>query len=87
MPSRYKHKKFSKLLIGYPCDKTHKVIDYPVKFLGKNHRMLFHDPISALAIGFLLDGQKGSLSALTHLFLDEVYSRNKILRKVIDYLL
>ena len=87
MPSCYKHEKFSKLLVGYSCKRTHKLLDYPVRFLGKKHRKLFHDPISALVIGFLSDGLNGSLSALSHIILDEAYSKNKILKKLIDYLL
>jgi hypothetical protein len=87
MPSRYKHKKFSKLLVGYSCERTHKLIDYPVRFFGKKHRILFHDPTSALIIGFLSDGLKGSISALSHITLDEAYSKNKLLKQLIDYLL
>jgi hypothetical protein len=86
MPSRYKHKKFSKLLIGYSCERTHKIIDYPVRFFGKKHRILFHDPASALIVGFLSDGLQGSISALTHILLDEC-SKNKILKQLIEYLL
>jgi hypothetical protein len=87
VPSRYTHRKISKILTGKSCESTHNLIDYPVRFLGKKHRILFHDPISALAIGFLSDGLKGSISALAHLALDEAYSKNKLLRQLIDYLL
>jgi hypothetical protein len=87
MPSRYKHKKLSKILVGYSCERTHKIIDYPVRFLGKKHRIFFHDPTSALIIGFLSDGLNGSISALAHIALDEAYSKNKLFKQFIDYLL
>jgi hypothetical protein len=63
------------------------LLDYPAIFLGKNHRVLFHDLASALIIGFLSGGLKGSVSAISHIILDEAYSKNKILKKLIDYLL
>jgi hypothetical protein len=87
MPSRYKHKKISKILTSYSCERTHKLIDYPARFLGKKHRILLHDPISALIVGFLSDGLKGSISALSHIALDETYSKNKLFKQLIDYLL
>jgi hypothetical protein len=86
MPSRRKHEKLSKLLTGYSCEKTHMLLDYPAIFLGKNHRVLFHDLASASIIGFLSDGLNGMISAISHIILDEAYSKNKILKKLINYL-
>lgn len=85
MPSRYYHEKLSKILTGKKCERTHLLIDYPSRFLGKNHRILFHD-VSALVIGFLSDGTEGGISALSHIALDKVYSKSKIMRKMIKYL-
>jgi len=70
MPERIVHKKISKLLLGSSCERTHKAIDYPVKYLGKKHRILFHDPISAMVIGFLFDGYEGAASGLLHIVAD-----------------
>ena len=87
MPDGYIHRKISKILLGESCRKTNKAIDYPVKILGKNHRILFHDPLSALAIGFILDGYSGAFSALLHLAADEYFSKNKNVGRLIEYLL
>ena len=75
MPSRYLHKQISKILVEEECDTTHKAIDYPVKFLRRRHRILFHDPASAAAIGFLADGYKGVYAGLSHIILDYCCSK------------
>lgn len=87
MPSGYLHRKISKALLGKSCRKTNRAIDYPSKFLGRGHRVLFHDPLSAMAIGFILEDYSGALSGLLHLATDECFSRYKIAGKVIEYLL
>lgn len=70
MPSRYIHKEISKILTEKGCDRTHKAIDYPVRFLRRKHRIFFHDPISASLIGFLSDGYEGVYAGLSHIALD-----------------
>ncbi|MHA1744064.1 MAG: hypothetical protein ACTSV6_07420 [Candidatus Heimdallarchaeota archaeon] len=70
MPDRYIHNKTTELLVGNKCDKTHKIIDYPVKYFGRKHRFLFHDPISASIIGILTNGYKGVCAGLSHIVLD-----------------
>ncbi|MEM7826517.1 MAG: hypothetical protein QW451_02730, partial [Candidatus Aenigmatarchaeota archaeon] len=64
-----------------------KFIDYPVKMLGRNHRILFHDPISALSIGFGCDGLEGVVSAYLHLVVDYYCSKYPVIKKIIEYLL
>ena len=59
MPSRRVHKKLSRIISGDDCERTHELIDYPYRFLGRKHRILFHDPISASVIGYISDGYKG----------------------------
>ncbi|MEM5766425.1 MAG: hypothetical protein QW423_02220 [Candidatus Aenigmatarchaeota archaeon] len=87
MPSRYIHKKISKILTGKSCEKTNRTIDYPVKILGKKHRILFHDPISAFLIGLVCDGKEGAVSALIHIATDNYCSKYPKIKKVLDYLL
>ncbi len=70
MPSREIHKFISKMIIGYECDKTHATIDWPIKYLKRNHRILFHDPISAFIIGYLCDGPEGAFSGVVHIATD-----------------
>ena len=66
--NRREHEKFSKEIIGCKCSNTHKWIDYPVKFMGRKHRKLFHDPITATIIGCIVD--KNCLCGITHLLAD-----------------
>ena len=87
MPDRATHKKFSKLLLGDDCNATHAAIDYPFRFLGRKHRVLFHDPLSAVLIGYFMDDYKGVASAVLHLAADEYLKprRAKPLMKVLNY--
>ena len=80
MPSRYLHKKISKILTEKECERTHGRIDYPVKFLGRGHRILFHDPLSALIIGFLTEGEGGVYAGLSHVALDYCCTKAPILK-------
>jgi len=87
MPDHRVHKKISKLLLEKDCELTHSVIDYPVRFLGENHRILFHDPLSASVIGFISDGYVGVFAGLLHLATDKYFPKSQIVRRLIDYLL
>jgi len=87
MPSNHTHKKISKLLLGKNCRLTHEIIDYPVRFLGEKHRVLFHDPVSAAVIGYVTNGPEGVYSGLLHLAADRICSKYKIVEKLIEYLL
>jgi hypothetical protein len=62
-------------------------MDYPARFLGKKHRILFHDPLSALVIGFVSEGYAGALSGLLHLATDKYCSKYKTVEKLTEYLL
>lgn len=71
MPERYTHKKLSELILGDPCEETHAAIDEPVKEMGRAHRKLYHDPVSAGLIGFFENGYKGAISAAMHIMTDK----------------
>jgi len=72
MPSRDSHKKISRYVTGDSCDLTHAIIDYPVRYLGRKHQILFHDPLSAFLIGFFADGYNGAISGLLHIGADYI---------------
>jgi hypothetical protein len=84
LPDLQTHKKISELLIGNACEQTNRTIDYPVRFLGREHRILFHDPLSAALIGMMTGGRDGVYSALIHLAVDK-YCGNQIMRKFLEY--
>jgi hypothetical protein len=77
VPSRKVHERISKILVGSSCEHVHYLLDFPYKFLGKKHRILFHDPISAILIGYLIEGYKGVISALAHIATDYFSSEIK----------
>lgn len=72
MPSRDSHKKISRYVTGESCNLTHAIIDYPVRYLGRKHQVLFHDPLSALLIGLFADGYSGAISGLLHIGADYI---------------
>ena len=74
MPSREVHRLISRIITGYDCDKTHAAIDWPYKYLGRKHRILFHDPVSAAIIGYLNDGEEGAISGIAHVVADYLIS-------------
>jgi len=84
MPDRYIHKKLSELILGDPCEKTHTAIDAPVKEMGRGHRELYHDPISAGLVGLFEDGCKGAISAAVHIITDK-YANNYVSKEVLRF--
>jgi len=87
MPSRGLHRKLSKFLLGDDCNATHAAIDYPFRFIGRGHRRLFHDPLSAAIIGYVMDSYKGVASAELHLMADKYLNPRyaKIAEKALSY--
>jgi len=82
MPDREIHRYISTLFTGKSHDEIHKVLDGPVKFLGRKHRVLFHNPTEAAMIGYRLAGVEGALVALMHVTVDQVCSRDKKLERM-----
>jgi hypothetical protein len=87
MPSSSVHRKTSKILLGTPCNRTNKAIDYPVRFLGKGHRILFHDPLTAATVGYVADGYDGALAGILHLTIDKICSKYPFIKKILEYIL
>jgi len=79
MPSREIHEIFDEMFIGKKMSKVHKIIDSPSVFLGKRHRIFFHDPLSAMIIGGLVGGRDGIVSAILHLMADNMGDRAVLL--------
>lgn len=74
MPSRKVHTMDSRL--GGYSRKVNNMIDLPYAWLGNKHRVLFHDPVSAMMLGYIIDGQRGAIGALRHLALDSIKDKN-----------
>ena len=83
MPERRVHNHFTKLLLGKTYDEVHRALDSPAKFLGRGHRVLFHDRAEAALIGYAIAGDEGALAAHLHVTLDELCSQNKGLADLI----
>lgn len=84
MPDRNIHKKISELIIGDACEKTHEVIDSAVKEMGRGHRVLYHDPISASLIGLYENGYKGLVSGIMHIVTDK-YADNYLYKETLRF--
>ncbi len=83
MPERRVHNHFTKRILGKTYDEVHAALDFPVKFLGRRHRVLFHDRAEAALIGYGIAGVEGALAAQWHVILDELCSQNKGLAELI----
>jgi hypothetical protein len=70
MTSGDAHKWDSKRL-GYN-KKVNEIIDLPYAWLGNKHRVLFHTPMEAMMIGYMLGGVQGAMGGLSHLTLDSI---------------
>lgn len=85
-PSRKVHRATTKFVLGNEYDEVHRLLDIASKFMGKTHRKYFHDPMSAMAAGASVAGERGALTALLHLEVDKICSKNPELKKVLEML-
>ena len=74
MPSGEIHRKITKLILGKPYSKVHRILDLPHIFYGSKHRKLFHS-IDGVLLGYLLDGEEGALAAAIHILTDKVWKK------------
>ncbi|MGD0424724.1 MAG: hypothetical protein ABSA92_14895 [Candidatus Bathyarchaeia archaeon] len=71
MPSHRVHKEITRWLLGKPHAKVHRAIDYPYKFLGPKHRILFHDPVTSVLVAKAASREKGAgKAAILHVLTD-----------------
>jgi hypothetical protein len=63
-------------------------MDKPVVYLGKSHRTLFHDPVTAVGIATELypGDDNAGWAALFHISLDESCTRDPIFKKQLEML-
>src|SRR5208337_1082467 len=86
MPSHRVHRAITRLLLGKPHAKVHRAIDYPYKFLGPKHRILFHDPVTSVLVARAASKEKGaSLAAILHVITDLLIPSR--VSKVLDMLI
>jgi hypothetical protein len=58
------HRYFDRVCFGKSYTKVHEEIDSAFKYLGRGHRRLFHDPVSAIVIaGKHYPGDSNAISA------------------------
>jgi hypothetical protein len=78
MPKRKTHEVISRLLLGQSYPNVDRGLDWPVKFMGRSHRKLFHTIPESIIIGLLLTGDvKGAMAGVLHVVTDTVDSGAK----------
>lgn len=86
MPKHIVHNAIDRYYFGRSYPKLHKALDRPVKFLGKRHRILFHDATWAIYIARkIYPGDiNAEKSACLHLEIDKMCSENKEFKKFLE---
>lgn len=64
------HEQLCKILLGDEYTHIHKFKDRPAKYLGKRHRILFHDNATNMALALFSRDPKVYAAALLHDLLD-----------------
>jgi hypothetical protein len=79
LPSHKIHCFVDRKLFGKSYWRLHRQIDMPYLFLGREHRVLFHDPVTAVAIARKLypGDPRAEEAALVHIQLDMHCSSNR----------
>ena len=84
MPSGRVHRLDAKSS-GY-SNKVNEVIDGPYSWLGSKHRVLFHDPLSTMRLGQIVDPENGARGGLRHFILDSAASANPDLKAALEFI-
>jgi len=87
MPSHKIHCYVDRVLFGKSYWRLHRQIDMPFLFLGKKHRVLFHDFFTPVAIAQKLypDDPRAEESALVHVEIDLLCSSNALFKMQLEY--
>ena len=72
MPSRRFHQTWARKQ-GYSGE-VDDFIDGPWAFLGRGHRILHHTYEEAFWIGYMIDGEKGAIGGMMHVWFDRAAS-------------
>lgn len=88
MPGLAVHTYVDRLLFGRSYWRVHREMDRPYKYLGKHHRVLFHDPLLAYAIARKQypNDSNAVAAAQCHILLDNMCSRNPKFKKMLTLL-
>jgi hypothetical protein len=88
MPGSEVHTYVDRLLFGRSYWRIHLGMDRPYKYLGKYHRILFHDPLLATVIARKQypNDPNAIVAAQCHIALDNICSRNRGLKKALERL-
>jgi hypothetical protein len=81
LPSKRVHEALDRVFLGRKFTQVHRLIDLPARNMGRKHRALFHDPLSAIAIGYAVGGLDGAMSALLHIAVDNLFTELKKQRR------
>jgi hypothetical protein len=75
-----------KLFFGKAFGEVHRLIDMPVLWLGRKHRVLFHDYHEAFVLGALASTDYRSASAgYLHVWVDKLCSEDKYFKKWLEF--
>ena len=87
MPNHKIHCYVDRLLFRKSFWRLHRMIDRPVLFLGKRHRVLFHDGLTSMAIAWEVypNDRIALQAALVHVQLDWLCSRNPFFHRQLQY--
>ena len=84
MPEHQIHEFVSQLIFGKPFSEVNRALDWPIKYLGSEHRRLFHDSLSAVVIGGIVTlSVFGSAAALIHIIVDGICSEHRDVERVL----
>lgn len=87
MPSRRVHNFLNRIIFGSSYDKINAAIDEPFKYLGRKHRILYHNPLEAGIIGLTKTSDiNGFMAGFLHVYVDQTCSDNKSLKATLEIL-
>jgi hypothetical protein len=80
------HVYLDRMYFGKSYSKIHRKMDEPFLFLGRKHRVLFHDPFSAFVIAktYYPDDPNALAAANLHILMDETCTRDPGLKLMLE---
>lgn len=83
IPGHDIHVFVDRTLFGKAYWRIHREMDWPYGFFGRRHRVLFHDPLTAIAIArSCYPGDENAvLAALAHIEIDNLCSANPFFKR------
>ena len=85
MPSHRAHRYLDLTLLGKSYYKLHRAIDAPYVYLGRGHRVLFHDYTAYAIAADLYPGDQNALwAAWCHLAMDDMCSRHPYIKENLE---